>query len=395
MYEALRRMKRGEECIQIKQLPYFTELLGVTCEDILSLDKPAKADRERITNYNTACSNYERVWEEYFNHKDVLGAFCDENGMTVVDYAVKLRNYELIKFISDRKVNSPYKEIMECFQSTALERDMIRSAAEYWNYSGRTFERNDGNRKRKEIIYMAIKNNDVDMLETLKAKNEFLFEVTMDYSGGHKPVKEYFYDKKMLELIAETRSNKVMNYFSQGSESEYKHMYIFPYVSEIAERLISKGKTGMALKALRNICDYNRRIVKRIEAVHDKFLNSFKNYCITNLSCEYWENHRQGLKKEYTEPDDEMLKERMKKDLKGKSIEIKPVENSSLIYEIQIYGGHFRFVPVKIDFSSDDPIIKEVIDDINTAYEWMFNYQSDISTVVDRYFEKNKGDEDV
>ena len=396
MYEALRRMKRGEECIQIKQLPYFTELLGVTCEDILSLDKPIEADRERITSYNTACSSDEKVWEEYFNHKECLGAYCDEYGMTVVDYAIKLRNYGLIKFIAERKENSPYKDIMECFQSTAVERDMIRSATEYWNYSGRDFERNDGNRKRKEIIYMAIKNNDVDMLENLKAKNEFLFEVTMDYCGEDKPVKDHFYDKKMLELISETRSNKVIDYYSQGSESKYKHVYIFPYVSEIVDMLLSKGKTEMALIALRNICAYNRRIVQEIESVLDKYLDNVKDQCANHLIFEYMRNLPKGTRAGYYYPDEDLLKESMKNDLKDKNIEIKPIGNSSLVYEIMLnFGGHFRFVPVKIDVSSDDPIIKEIIDDINCDYAWMFNYQNNIGFVIDRYFENNKGDEDA
>ncbi len=395
MYDTLGRMKNGKASIQVEQLPYFTELLGVTCEDILSLDKPAKADRDRITNYNTACSSDEKVWEEYFNHKEDLGAYCDEYGMTVVDYTIKLRNYELIKFIVNRKENSPYKDIMECFQSTALEHDMIFSTNKYWNYSGRPVMKKEGNRKRKEIIYMAIKNNDVDMLENMKAKNECFFEITIDSNGYNLLKIDYFYDNKVLELISETRSNKVINYFSQGSESERKHMYIFPYISAVVEKLLSKGKTGMAIIALKNIRTYNESIVRRIKSILDIFMSKVeKNYAF-DLKYEHLINlsERERPNPDYLNVD--VLQREMKDSLKRKSIGIKPVGNSSLVYEIRCYYEYFRFVPIKTDVSSDDPIIKEIIDDINCDYEWIFNFQNDIDYLVDRYFENNKGDEDV
>ena len=390
-YDTFGRMKKGEANIQIEQLPYFTELLGVTCEDILCFDKPAKADRERITNYNTACSSDERVWEEYFNHKDALGAFYDEYGMTVVDYAVKLRNYGLIKFIFDRKDKNPYKYITECFQSTTLESEMIRNSSRCWNCSERFFEKNDGNRKRKEIIYMAIKNNDVDMLECLKAKNEFLFEVSMDYNGD-MPSKDFFFDQTMLELIAETRSNKVLNYYSQGSETKMNYMYIFPYISEIVDMLLSKGKMRMAINVLKNIGCYNRKIVQRIELVLDKYLTAIKESCVNHLTFEYMRNLPRGAKAGYYYPDEDLLKENMANEIENNDIEIKSVDGSTLVYKIYAFVGCLRFVPVKINTTSDDPIIKELIDGINNDYEWMFNYHNDISSVIERYFENNKGE---
>ena len=396
MYEALRRMKRGEECIQIKQLPYFTELLGVTCEDILSLDKPIEADRERITNYNTACSSDEKIWEEYFNHKECLGAYCDEYGMTVVDYAIKLRNYGLIKFIFGKKDISPFKEIVESFQSTYLEFEMIRGASEYWNCSRRPLKKDDGNSKRKEIIYMAIKNNDVDMLESLDAKNECFFVHTIDSNGYILPVKENFYDHNILELIAETRSNKVINYFSQGSESKSRHMYIFPYISDVVEMLLSKGKMGMAVHALNNIRDYNEILAQRVEFTLNNYLSNYERSCISNLNYEYLINLPKGEKPDPNYPDLDTLKSEMKNSLNRKNMKVKPVRDSSLVYEIDLFpGGHFRFVPVKINALSDDPIIKELVDDINNDYEWMFNYHNNISSVIDRYFENSKGEEDV
>ena len=81
----LSQILKGKKGIQTYDLPIFSELLGVSCEQMLSAGAVCKPITNRRTNYNIAFSTDERDWIEYINREDCIASYADEFGKTVVD----------------------------------------------------------------------------------------------------------------------------------------------------------------------------------------------------------------------------------------------------------------------------------------------------------------------
>ena len=103
MSNRLNQIMKGRKSIQTYDLPYFTELLGLSCEQILSAGECSAPTVKRVTNYSVACSKDPAEWERYINRADKLVLNSDEYGKTVLDYALEFGNYEFIKFLMDNK----------------------------------------------------------------------------------------------------------------------------------------------------------------------------------------------------------------------------------------------------------------------------------------------------
>ena len=101
MSNRLAQIVKGNKAIQTYDLPYFCELLGVSCEQILSAGEYSAPIANRVTNYSIACSKNPAIWEAYINRADKLILNSDEYCKTVLDYALEFANYELIKFLMD------------------------------------------------------------------------------------------------------------------------------------------------------------------------------------------------------------------------------------------------------------------------------------------------------
>ena len=101
MANRMSQMLRGAKGkgIQVYDLPVFCDLLGVTCEEILSAGTSFVQNGSRVTNYSVAFSKNPKDWEAYINREDKLILNPDEYGKTVIDYAIDFKNYKLIKYL--------------------------------------------------------------------------------------------------------------------------------------------------------------------------------------------------------------------------------------------------------------------------------------------------------
>jgi hypothetical protein len=68
----LSQILKGKKGIQTHDLPIFSELLGVSCEEMLSAGATCTPIVNRRTNYNIAFSTNERDWMEYINHQSCI-----------------------------------------------------------------------------------------------------------------------------------------------------------------------------------------------------------------------------------------------------------------------------------------------------------------------------------
>ena len=94
---------KGVKRIQVDDLPYVTELLEVSCEEILSAGKVHLPISSHMTNYDIAFSHDREVWERYMKREDKLFLNCDEYCKSVIDYALEFKNYDFIKYLINEK----------------------------------------------------------------------------------------------------------------------------------------------------------------------------------------------------------------------------------------------------------------------------------------------------
>lgn len=72
MQNRICQIKKGNKGIQIEDLPIFSELLGVSIEDILSAGTALTPVLNRKTNYSIAFSKDPAEWESYIQRDDKL-----------------------------------------------------------------------------------------------------------------------------------------------------------------------------------------------------------------------------------------------------------------------------------------------------------------------------------
>ena len=69
---------KGDKKIQTHDLPILSELLCVSCEEILSAGKCYAPTINHVTTYEIAQSHDRKVWDEYMKREDRLFLNCDE-----------------------------------------------------------------------------------------------------------------------------------------------------------------------------------------------------------------------------------------------------------------------------------------------------------------------------
>ena len=103
MANRISQITKGTKAIQTYDLPIFTDLLEVSCEQILSAGEYSVPQSKRVTNYSIAFSKDPEEWEEFINREDKLILNQDEYCKTIIDYALEFGNYNLLKYLMDKK----------------------------------------------------------------------------------------------------------------------------------------------------------------------------------------------------------------------------------------------------------------------------------------------------
>ena len=233
---------KGNKSIQIYDLPIFCELLDVTCEEILSAGENFAESSKRITNYSIAFSNDENEWLEYINREDKLILNSDEYGNTVIDYAIKFKNYKFLKFLIEKGFIwfdcGDLNEYAFTFGAgTSIEK---RKSFKIDNSLQYNLEMKD--ELRKEIIALAVQNKDIDILDKMRARELPTLYVEAHYlSGTHPNIKKY-YNKNLVNSIIKA-DYEIIDYFTDEFEIidkvKYRNKikrcdtYLFPFISDV------------------------------------------------------------------------------------------------------------------------------------------------------------------
>ena len=266
---------RGITAIQIKDLPAFTKLLDVSCEDILSAGKVRSYNENHITNYKLAASHDEKLWQSYINKESEFLLNPDEYDKTILDYAFEYRNYDLLKYLVENHYiwfvpQDPEKHcgVGFCGGTSIKRRPLGNSKTVEAQLTG-----NDS--LRRKMIVLAIENNDVDMLDEFRAR-----EIPLMYLKLRGAEVSVYYDEDLIEAASHA-SEKVLDYFSEVititptlEKAPFQCMY--PFLGEMIEKLIEQ-KNPYADTILRRCIAHNKNTYAQVNELKCREYGEGKN----------------------------------------------------------------------------------------------------------------------
>ncbi len=272
MANRLAQIVKGNKAIQTYDLPYFCELLGISCEQILSAGEYSVPIANRVTNYSIACSKDPAEWEAYINRADKLILNSDEYCKTVLDYALEFGNYELIKFLMDNHYiwfdSRKDQDYIQTFGAgTSIERRKIG----YIDY-GLEGKLKTEDALRTNLIALAVDREDIKMLNELRARENPQLYFRAHYLSAQHPDFDSFYNERMVKHIASS-SEEVLDYFTDSFEirdqvrykdgSNRVHTFLFPYISQLLDLLIATN-SPFTETALKKAIKHNVKIYKKL-----------------------------------------------------------------------------------------------------------------------------------
>lgn len=281
MANRLSQIIKGNKAIQTYDLPYFSELLGVSCEQILSAGEYSVPIANRVTNYSIAYSKNPAEWEKYINRADKLILNCDEYCKTVLDYALEFGNYEFIKYLMDHKyIWFDSRKEQDYWLTFGAGTSIERRDVGYIDY-GLQGKLNEEDELRLNLIALAADNKDIEILNKLRARETpQLYHRTHNLYGDHPDI-DSCYNERMVKHIASS-SEEILDYFTDSFEirtdvrykngSNRAYTFMFPYISNLLDLLI-KNKSPFAETALKKALKYNKQIYNTLR----KLILTIKN----------------------------------------------------------------------------------------------------------------------
>ena len=248
----LSQILKGKKSIQTYDLPVFSELLGISCEQMLSAGAVAKPITNRRTNYNIAFSTDERDWIEYINREDCIASYADEFGKTVVDYAIEFKNYGFIRFL----IENGYITLISDDKGYADFNFGASTTLKVRPYEARTFEGELYENKilRTQIISLALENNDYDVLHEMRAR-EFPPQFTMTSHSLTSIKFGEYYDENFIEAILNSKVKAVQyfceEYYVESKWQKGQFLWMFPFLGELIVQAVKRNssKASMLLDA--------------------------------------------------------------------------------------------------------------------------------------------------
>lgn len=276
MQNRICQIKKGNKGIQIEDLPIFSELLGVSIEDILSAGTALAPASNRKSNYSIAFSKDPAEWESYIQRDDRLILNPDEYDKTAIDYALEAGNYSFLKYLTDKGyiwfVGDDKKEYYIGFGAgTSIKRREIgfHDPLEY-----RMKEQDD---LRFKMIALAIRNKDFEMLNTLHAREiPLLYTINpiQHWTLKDKQLPSSANIEQMIETIASSE-NTAISYFFEEFETEaesnaLRSTFVFPYAGKVLDTMITEKRIAESKRFLEKAIDHNKKVQKCLKKLVDK-----------------------------------------------------------------------------------------------------------------------------
>ena len=284
MQNKMSQIIQGKKGIQLDDIPYFCDLLKISCEELLSAGRCAAPHSGHVTNYDVAYSRDEAVWREYIEREDRLILNPDEYNKTVIDYAFDFRNYALLKFLTDNKyiwfVDDAVYDFNEMAFGFGAGTSITRQRTDGPDLDTQLRYECEKRGLRQKMIALALENCDLDMLTELRAR-----EIPTLYAHCLSPFAEHScgdcFEEEVIDEIVRSDS-KVLDYFSQEfvitDKFGYQHRFLYPYMQQILERLI-KNNSKYAEVLLRRSIEHNEKVLEKLSGMVADALEAAKASC--------------------------------------------------------------------------------------------------------------------
>lgn len=361
MANRISQITKGAKAIQTYDLPIFTDLLGVSCEQILSAGEYSVPQAKRVTNYSIAFSKDPAVWEDFINREDKLILNQDEYCKTILDYALEFGNYDLLKYLMDKKYiwfdsRKDNDYVTNFGAGTSIQRRDISFQDCALNM--KMFEEDQ---LRLNLISLAADHNDIQMMESLRARETTGMYYYIHYMDFHGSDFYKSYDERMVRHISKS-SNEVLDYFTDEFEirdrvrykdgRDSKHTFIYPFITELLD-LIIEGKSQFTETAI-------KKLIKHNKTTYDKLCKLIKN-----LKNDDWYSSKYGQS---------LWIRHCQEDLKFSDAD-------NIVSFCGYYtSAEFKSVPYGLitniahtSKTSKDPIIKHLIEELNESYNKIKN----------------------
>ena len=262
---SLSGIKSGKYGLQIQDLGYYTELLEITCEELLSAGKSKPAFPDRYSNYTFAHSTDRGYWERYINNDDKLFLNADEYGKTILDYAFECENYGLIKFLTENN----YITIVDNDSTKDYGMSFIPFNKAMQCVSRNTNKLNDeiinNDKLRTTVVALAIKKNDKYFLTKLRAREIPALYTICDY-GFSSQIDNFedSYNDKLTTAVANA-DKEILDYFSEPFSIKSEHsegVFIYPFLGRLLDKMISENNKNTVYVLERTLDELSKKIAQ-------------------------------------------------------------------------------------------------------------------------------------
>lgn len=280
MQNRLCQMKKTGKGIRPADIPIFAGLLGGSVDAILSAGAYLGSPAGRLDNYSVAWSDDREAWKTFINHPDKPYLYEDEFKKTVLDYALEAGNYPFLKFLISKKIirfeeQSGRGRVFGIGAATDIK------LPEGKGDDGFTRFMNPREDLRYKLITLAIRNSDLSVLETFRARESALFR-NVDYPNSYSLKNEPMPQPENVNALVEavvSCSGKVRDYFFEPFKVESiltkgTNTFFFLYASEVIDKMIENNKR--VDEYLRKVLEWNKLVLSRLNQMTEECWTYYK-----------------------------------------------------------------------------------------------------------------------
>lgn len=358
--EALRKMAnrlsqilKGSKGVQLEDLPVFSKLLDLSCEEILSGGTSFAVSSSHLSNYSIAMSQDQREWDAYLEREDQLILNADEYGKTVIEYALEFQNYAFLKYLMEQGiiwfVGEEERDYFPYFGAGTSIKCNGFLARNHNVLNSRMYEQ----KLRMEMILLAIRNGDIQMLEELHAREIPSMYAINCYSPDPFECEKYF-DARLIEALTGANDG-ILEYFTTEFEIPDRFGRSFPFLFPFINRLIPallKKKNDYVSWILKDAVKHNQNVLDRLRGMFETAVARRRAY-YSGLMDPKWaeEEIEKGILYYLSFPDD------------GDAVSWgSPETRDGIVSNL-----------VKVEASSEDVQIRRLIQEVNELYDQIRN----------------------
>ena len=294
MANRLSQMLNGNKGIQIYDLPVFTELLGISCEELLSAGRCFAASVNHLTNYSVALSDDESVWKAYAEEPDEPILNLDEYGKNIIEYALDFENYRLLSYLTKEGYIyfvGPDEKDYACNFGAGVK---IKRLSDSQPRDLLICRMGEDQSLRLRLLALAAERGDLDMLAKLHAREIPAFyqasakgwttpaeaESQMQMRGNEELRKaKQLAEENLLDSVA-AAFEKLPAYFAEEFEVKNSfgevHRFMYPRLPELAARLLEKKEEEGARVLLKSAVEHNRNTYENLQKLMCGTIEAFQ-----------------------------------------------------------------------------------------------------------------------